>query len=99
MLSIKFTAELYCHDYSGGAAKTIYDKTRSYSISVGSNSIRYSPKWHEIADPQHRVTLKYIAEQKLGFVGLTLEQLLRGEGEQDGQIDEAKESKKDDTLL
>ena len=81
------------------ATKTIYEKTRSYSISVGPNSIRYSPKWHEISDPQHRVTLKYIAEQKLGFVGLTLEQLLRGEGEQDGQIDEAKESKTDDTLL
>ena len=45
------------------------------------------------------MTLKYIAEQKLGFVGLTLEQLLRGEGEQDGQIDEAKENKTDDTLL
>ena len=99
VLSIKFAAELYCHDYSGGTAKTVYEKTRSYSISVGPNSIRYSPKWHEIADPQHRVTLKYIAEQKLGFVGLTLEQLLRGEGEQDGQIDEAKESKPNDTLL
>ena len=72
VLSITFSVELYALVVKSHYRFYDHNKKRKFKIICKPNKLDYSPKMHEIVEPEYKATLRYIAEKKLNFVGQLL---------------------------
>ena len=72
VLSLKIQVELYAIVANDKIRYYDRNKKRKFSIICKPNKLDYAPKLHEIAEPEYKATLRYIAEKKLKLVGQTL---------------------------
>ena len=72
ILSITFSVELYALEVKGHLRYYNHNKKRKFKIICKPNKLDYSPKMHEILEPEYKATLRYIAEKKLNFIGQLL---------------------------
>jgi len=88
VLSIVFTVRL--RKVVKLEQQTIYDSchSREFKIICKPDKLTYSPKLHEIIEPEYRATLRYIAEQKLKLIGKPLNEHIQDAqaGGTDGSI-------------